>query len=130
MQWFPKISLHILEPQILSAGENVSRRDRRKLMGEKLYDLMTRMIFNTSNYKRTLYDSLLNASSIHGNNHKILEDSQRKVLSYKDILLKADILGQVISNSTSISQLVNYASSSCATAVLFWALQALEECPP
>ena len=130
VQWFPKITLHILQPQTLSAGENISSRDRRKVMGQKLYDLMTRMIFNTSNYKRTVYESFLNASIIHGKAHTILEDAQRNVFKYKDILLKADILGQAISKSTSLSQLVGLMlPSSGAAAILFWALQAFGRVP-
>lgn len=130
LQWFPKVTLHILAPQKLTAAKDISGRDRRKIMGEKLYDLMTRMIFNTSNYKKTLYQSLLNAGSIHGWSHLVLEDVERKSMSYSQIIMRSNILGQVISKVTKMSQIVGVMlPSSSAAVIMFWALQAFGRVP-
>jgi acyl-[acyl-carrier-protein]-phospholipid O-acyltransferase / long-chain-fatty-acid--[acyl-carrier-protein] ligase len=130
VQWFPKVTLHILPPQKLTADKDVSGRDRRKIMGEKLYDLMTEMIFNTSNYQKTLYQSLLNAGTIHGWSHRVLEDVERKPATYRQIITRAGILGQVISKTTKISQTVGVMlPSSSAAVVVFWALQAFGRVP-
>ena len=41
-------------------------RERRRMAGKLLADLMTEMMFATSNYRRTLFGALLDARRVHG----------------------------------------------------------------
>ena len=58
-----------------------------------LADLMTEMMFATSNYRRTVFGALLDARRVHGGRHVIVEDVERKPLTYNQLLVRALLLG-------------------------------------
>ena len=58
---FPKIRLTILPPRRFAIEGEMSARERRAIAGRRLYDVMSEMIFATSNLDRTLFDALLDA---------------------------------------------------------------------
>ncbi len=93
LHWFPKITIRILQPRKLQAAEDVHGRARRALMGKKLYDVMTDMIFESSDYRKTLFQSVLDAEVIHGSGHPIIVDVERKPLSYRQLIRRSFILG-------------------------------------
>ena len=65
-RWFPKITLTLLPPRKLAVDPALRGRARRQAIGLELYDLMTNMVFATTNYRRTLFEALLEARHIHG----------------------------------------------------------------
>jgi len=93
---FPKITISILPPQKFVVDKKFSSRELRAVNANKLYDIMTDMLFETSDYKKTLFSSLLDAKKIHGNNHKIIIDAQQKPLSYKNLIFRSFLLGKKI----------------------------------
>jgi len=52
-RWFPKITIQILEPRSFDVPKELKGRARRAAMGQKLYDLMADMMFET--HIRILY---------------------------------------------------------------------------
>ncbi|MDB2550901.1 1-acyl-sn-glycerol-3-phosphate acyltransferase, partial [Rickettsiales bacterium] len=93
---FPKITLKILEPLKFEVPDEITGRDRREANGNKLYDIMTNMIFESSDYKKTLFESLLDAKSIYGSNHEIAIDIDRKAITYDQLITRSFILGKQI----------------------------------
>ncbi|MFT6106739.1 MAG: acyl-[acyl-carrier-protein]-phospholipid O-acyltransferase, partial [Rickettsiales bacterium] len=91
---FPKISLKILEPVKFEVDEKITGRNRRAANSHKLYDIMTNMLFESSDYKKTLFGSLLDAKSIHGGKHEIIVDIERKPISYNQLITRSFVLGE------------------------------------
>ncbi|MDX8380868.1 MAG: AMP-binding protein [Ghiorsea sp.] len=96
LRWFPRITLTILPPEKMDFPENMNSRDRRQKAGEELTNIMREMVFTSSNYKKRLWDSLLDASEIHGKKHEVIEDLERTPLSYADIFTRSMVLQQIL----------------------------------
>lgn len=90
---FPRIHLTILPPQTFKLPEELPARQRRQLAGQKLYDLMSNLIFETSLNDDTLVEALLDARSIHGNK-AVLEDKDRRPITYGRIIQGMILLGR------------------------------------
>ena len=93
LRWFPKITLTFLPPVKFEQPEGVHGSALRQLQAEKLYDVMTDMMFKTSNIDRTLLNALLDARITHGG-RIILEDIQRNPLSYNRVIMGSLVLGR------------------------------------
>jgi acyl-[acyl-carrier-protein]-phospholipid O-acyltransferase/long-chain-fatty-acid--[acyl-carrier-protein] ligase len=65
-RWFPKITLTFLEPRNFEIPPEIRGRQRRHKAGIKLYDLMSQMLFDTSDLQKTLFTSIIDQSHIHG----------------------------------------------------------------
>ena len=100
LRWFPKITITLLPPRKLKAPDEIRGRDRRKYAGQLLTDIMNEVIFSTSNYKRTLFQALLDAKNIHGSKHIIAEDIERSPVSYQKLIHRSILLGDVLSPQT------------------------------
>lgn len=96
----PKITLTIYPSQELAVPAHVKGRKRRQLVGYKLYDVMTGMVFSNSNTQQTLFESLIDAKTMHGARYKILEDIDRAPITYQQLIMRSFILGGLIAKST------------------------------
>src|SRR6185295_20333379 len=103
---FPQITLTILRPRRFAIPPEIRGRERRRVAGKQLADLMTEMMFATSNYRRTLFEALLDASRVHGGRHVIAEDVERKPITYNQLLLRASVLGGLIARDTRRGEIV------------------------
>jgi len=129
-KWFPKVTITILEPKKLTAPEGMTGRRRREIVGNKLYDLMTDMVFETSPYKRTLFEALLDARDTHGRKMPILEDVEREPLSYDRLVLASFVLGARIAKRTQRGERVGlFLPNTNGMGVTFFALQAYGRVP-
>lgn len=96
LRWFPKISLCVLSPTRIVPPENIRGRERRKYAGQKLSEIMTEVIFTTSNYKKTVISALLDARRIHGGRHPVLEDVKRQPITYNGLIVRIYVIGQTL----------------------------------
>jgi len=129
-RWFPKITITIQDPQTFDLGGETVGRERRKLAGEKLHDVMTSLIFETRQTEQTLFQALLDARHIHGKTAKILEDVDRKPLTYDGLLLGSLVLGRRLSTITVKGENVGVLlPNSLAVATTFFGLQAVGRVP-
>ncbi len=104
LRWFPPITLTILPPRRLEIPPETRGRERRRVAGKLLADLMTEMMFATSNYRRTLFGALLDARRVHGGGHVIVEDVERAPLTYNQLIVRALLLGGIIAKETSAGE--------------------------
>jgi len=100
LRWFPKITLTFLPPVKPEAPAHLKGASLREFLADRLYDVMTDMMFRTSFADETLFQSLLGARNIHGKDHQILEDIQRTPLTYGRIVMASFILGRRLSALT------------------------------
>jgi acyl-[acyl-carrier-protein]-phospholipid O-acyltransferase/long-chain-fatty-acid--[acyl-carrier-protein] ligase len=127
---FPKITITILTPQKFEVAKEITGRNRRAANADKLYDIMTEMLFESSDYKKTLFSSLLDAAKIHGKNHEIIVDVERKPLTYKQLIARSFILGNQIAKETSENEYVGLMLPNMnASIVTFFAMHSINRVP-
>ncbi len=100
LRLFPKITIHISTPTHISAPDNLKGKSRREYCGHLLADIMTKMMFDTSLYRQTIFSSLLESRKIHGGRHRITDDLDRNRLSYNNLITRSIVLGQALKNMT------------------------------
>ncbi len=93
LRLFPTISINIQPPCKLEIPSQIKGRERRKYSGSVLADLMTEMMFVTSDYRQTIFSNLLKARRIHGGKHVIIEDLERRPFTYNNLITRTIILG-------------------------------------
>lgn len=123
LRWFPPVRLTILPPRKLQFDQDLTARERRRKAGEQLADIMTEMVFQTTPHDRRLWDALVEAEYVHGNDHLVLEDVERNPLSYRDLFTRAFLLGDLLKTrckGTVVGLLMPNMSSSLVT---FFGLQ-------
>lgn len=124
LRWFPRITINILSPTKLQPPANIKSRERRKYAGRMLADLMTEMMFATSNYQKTLISALLDARRIHGGPHRVLEDINRQPMTYNVLITAAFSLGNLLKGSTNNGEYVGVMLPNAArTVIVMLALQ-------
>ena len=130
IRWFPKISLTLLEPRTFDIAEDIKGRHRRHLAGVKLYDLMSEMLFDSSGFEKTLFQSLIDQSAIHGRKHFIAEDANRKPIRYGQLITKSFVFGNKIAKETKPGEYVGVMLPNMVSSIaVFFALQAKGRVP-
>jgi acyl-[acyl-carrier-protein]-phospholipid O-acyltransferase / long-chain-fatty-acid--[acyl-carrier-protein] ligase len=124
LRMFPKIKLTILPPQKFDIDKSITGRERRKIISEQLYQLMTHMMFASYGYHQTLFEKLLEASSVFRVRKKILFDIDLKPMDYNHLILSSFALGRVIKRKANVKTLGIMLPNSKASVVAFFACQA------
>ncbi|MEI7867512.1 MAG: AMP-binding protein [Candidatus Methylumidiphilus sp.] len=121
LRWFPAITLNVLPPVRLELPPEVEGDERRMRLGAMLEDLMTDMVFSTGDRNRTLFQALLDARKIHGGRRVMLEDMQRKPVTYNGLITRSLALGGKLAELTSPGEAVGVLlpGAIAAVAVLF-----------
>ncbi|KOR31245.1 2-acyl-glycerophospho-ethanolamine acyltransferase [Achromatium sp. WMS2] len=95
-RWFPKMTMHFLPARTLTIPDQIRGRKRRQYAGNRLYDIMSAAALESSDARYTLFQTLINASNLHGPKHIILEDITHKPLSYRQLITASLILGKAL----------------------------------
>lgn len=130
IRWFPKIYISILPPRKFIVDPTMSSRKRRQVIGNQLYDMMVEMLFRSTDYNKTLFQSLLEARAIHKGPTKILEDITRVVINYNQLISRCFIIGPYICRYTDYQEAVGVLLPNMTSAVIsFFSLQAYGRIP-
>jgi acyl-[acyl-carrier-protein]-phospholipid O-acyltransferase/long-chain-fatty-acid--[acyl-carrier-protein] ligase len=122
---FPKITITILPPVKFSSLEHMDNKAKRKYMGQALYDIMADMIFESSDYKNTLFQSLIEAAKIHGANKQIIQDFANNSVTYKQLILKSLTLANLIKKETADASYLGLMLPNMTDSIVtFYAMQA------
>ena len=80
--------------------------------------------------QKTLFSALLDASNSFGRQYKIIEDTTRKPISYRKIILQSILLGVYLKKQTNISSYIGIMlPNTIALSVLFFAIQFIGRVP-
>ena len=124
---FPRIKLTVLAPQRFDLSAAPSSRKRRALAAERLYEVMSGMMFATADLDRTLYQALIDARTVHGAKAFAVEDVKRKPLTYDKLLIGARVLGEALTPGTEVGEAVGVLLPNVNPAVVtFFALQRMQ----
>ena len=127
---FPKIIITILPPVKLDAPDESFSRQRRKYLGAKLYDIMSEMMFESTDYKKTLFQSLIDAAKVHGFGTPIMQDKDGNTNTYRQLLMKSYVLGGLMSKATTAGEYVGLMlTNAVGTAITFFGMQAYGRVP-
>jgi acyl-[acyl-carrier-protein]-phospholipid O-acyltransferase/long-chain-fatty-acid--[acyl-carrier-protein] ligase len=130
IRWFPRISVQFLKPRSFDIPPDLKGRKRRQFAGDRLYDLMAEMIFASSDYRRTLFQALIDAQHTQGPRHLVLEDMERRPLSYRGLIRASIVLGRAMAKATARGECVGVLLPNVVGAgVTFFALQAYGRVP-
>ncbi len=92
-RWFSKVVVTILEPTELKIDETLRGKARRMAAGAALYQIMSDLIFRTTDANRTILKAVAQAAKKHGMARVALEDPLSGSLSYRKLLIGARLLG-------------------------------------
>ena len=93
-RWFPRITVSVLEAQKFKPVGALPPRERRRRMGDRLYDIMTELEYRSGMDRRNLMQALMEAVALCGRRFPIAEDQDNHVLTYGALLLKLSVLGR------------------------------------
>ncbi len=123
-QVFPKIKMFVLPDCKIKVADGLPSREKRKQISLKLRDIMADMIYDTTDKKVPLFNSLLKAESLFGTDHKIALDMQKKTLTYGQFLFKCYVLGSAYKKEFRANKNVGLLlPNSLANVISFFALQ-------
>ncbi|WP_239025953.1 acyl-[ACP]--phospholipid O-acyltransferase [Sphingomonas paeninsulae] len=127
---FPKIKLTILQPRRFVIEGEMSARTRRAIAGRKLYDVMSEMIFATSDIDRSLFGALIDARKIHGRKAKVVEDIKREPMSYDRLIIASYALSRPLAAVTKPGEAIGVLLPNVAGVVVtLFGLQAIGRVP-
>ena len=128
--WFPKITITVLPPQRYHVPDEVKGRARRARISALLYDVMSGMMFETTERHRTLFQALQETKRRHGSAALAMEDINRKPLSLGRLIAASHGLGRVMAEGTEVGEAVGLLLPNVnGAAVSFFALQAMGRVP-
>ncbi|MGZ8191285.1 MAG: AMP-binding protein [Methylococcaceae bacterium] len=130
LRFFPKITIRILPPTCIYAPQDLKGKIRREYSGQVLADIMSKMMFTTSDYRQSIFASLLQAREIHGGGHLVAEDLERIPLSYNTLITRTIAIGNVLTSMTDAGENVGiFLPNSTKTLIVILGLQLHERIP-
>ena len=90
-RWFPKVTVTVLPPVKLAVAEELKGRWRRQAAGAALYEIMSDLVFRTTDTERTVFDAVVEAGEVHGWKRVSVEDPVTGSLTYKRMLMGAAV---------------------------------------
>jgi acyl-[acyl-carrier-protein]-phospholipid O-acyltransferase/long-chain-fatty-acid--[acyl-carrier-protein] ligase len=100
LRYFPKITLTFLPPVTLDADDQRKGHAQRQYLANRLYNIMTDMVFRTSPTGNTLLQALFDARATHGGGHVVVEDIRRTPQTFNRIVMGSLILGRKLAELT------------------------------
>jgi acyl-[acyl-carrier-protein]-phospholipid O-acyltransferase/long-chain-fatty-acid--[acyl-carrier-protein] ligase len=130
LRLFPKITVTVQEPRRIAVDPALRGRARRLAIGHRLYDIMAALIFETNATHGTLFEAVLAARRLHGRRQAIIEDIERRPLSYDRLVAASFILGRRLAPLAPPRERVGVLlPNSVGLALTFFALQATGRVP-
>lgn len=93
---FPSITLTIKSPVFFELPDNLTTRECREKTSSMLFDVMSDMTFENCRIDRTVFEALSDSMRMAGRFKKVLEDTQRKALSFFAVFMRSIILGRLL----------------------------------
>lgn len=127
---FPDITLSILPPKKINLTDGLTARQKRVEAGNKLYNMMIDLFYNTEKSEETIVEAILRCRRIFGKNHVMLEDIGFNPMTYNGMFLKGFVMGNYLAKFTDNQENVGILlPNSSAAVLLFLALELRNRVP-
>jgi acyl-[acyl-carrier-protein]-phospholipid O-acyltransferase/long-chain-fatty-acid--[acyl-carrier-protein] ligase len=124
--WFPKTTVTILPPVDLKVDQTLKGKARRQAAGAALQDVMTDSAVLTAPIDQSLFEALVLAKNTRDTGRPVLEDPLGGKLSYKKLIVGAQVLGTKIAPLAPQGAAVGVLlPNTVGVAVTFFALQTI-----
>src|SRR5205085_7446453 len=128
--WFPKITISILPPVKLNVDPNLRGKLRRITAGAAMQDVMIDAIVKNAMLDQTLFQGLVHAYKVHDTGKPIIADALGTSLTYRKLILGAQVLSHKLEAGTSVGDNVGVLlPNSAGVAVVLMALQTIGRVP-
>jgi acyl-[acyl-carrier-protein]-phospholipid O-acyltransferase/long-chain-fatty-acid--[acyl-carrier-protein] ligase len=117
---FPKIRMQVLAPEKLEIDPSIQGHGRRKAAAARMRDLMYKVSFACYDYEKTVFDAILQSAGLFGGNRVVLEDIRREPFTYRQLLMRAFILGGVLRKDTQPGERVGVLMPNVAAGVVVY----------
>ncbi len=127
---FTKVIITILPPVKFQPLSEMGSRDRRKYIGEALYNIMTDMMFESSGYQQLIFKSLIDAAKIYGFNHPIIQDANAEyALTYRQLIAQSFTFANLLTYIAPSEPIGLLLPNTAMSLSLFYGLQAANKLP-
>ncbi len=124
-RWFPKIIVTFMPPRRIVVEPSLRGRARRRAAGKALYDIMSDLIFATTNSRRTLFEAFEAGARQRRDGRAIVEDPISGPVKQRRFRLGVALLARKIVARTEVGETVGVMlPSASGGAVAFMAVQA------
>lgn len=124
--WFPKTTVTILKPRKLKLAKDLKGKARRQAAGASLQDIMVDTAMETARIDQTLFSALGEAMRLRDSGKHAVEDPIGGKLSYRKLILGAQVLGGVLDRRIPNEDVVGVMLPNAnGVAVTFFALQSI-----
>ncbi|MGY4345026.1 acyl-CoA synthetase (AMP-forming)/AMP-acid ligase II [Bradyrhizobium sp. GM7.3] len=128
--WFPRVTVTILPPVKLPVDAALKGKARRNAAGAALQDVMIDAMVKNAMLDHTLFEALGHAYRDRDTGKVIVEDALGTKLTYRKLILGAQVLSRKLENGTAIGENVGVLlPNSAGVAVVFMALQNIGRVP-
>src|ERR1700688_2808225 len=98
--WFPKVTISILPPVKLPIDQTLKGKTRRNAAGAALQDVMIDAMVKNAMLDHTLFEALAHAYRDRDTGKPIIEDALGTKLTYRKLILGAQVLSRKLENNT------------------------------
>jgi acyl-[acyl-carrier-protein]-phospholipid O-acyltransferase/long-chain-fatty-acid--[acyl-carrier-protein] ligase len=128
--WFPRVTVTILPPVKLPVDPSLKGKARRNAAGAALQDVMIDAMVKNAMLDHTLFEALGHAYRDRDTGKVIVEDALGTKLTYRKLILGAQVLSRKLETGTSVGENVGVLlPNSAGVAVVFMALQNIGRVP-
>ena len=128
--WFPRVTVTILPPVKLPVDETLKGKARRNAAGAALQDVMIDALVKNAMLDHSLFEALGHAYRDRDTGKVIIEDALGTKLTYRKLILGAQVLSRKLEAGTDIGENVGVLlPNSAGVAVVFMALQNIGRVP-
>ncbi|MFT4582271.1 MAG: acyl-[acyl-carrier-protein]-phospholipid O-acyltransferase [Gammaproteobacteria bacterium] len=117
-RWFPPVRITILAPRKISFPDELLGHARRTKAAAAMLHMMREIAYENAYEPVTLYRAILNASARHGPNRTIIEDATGVKLTYRQLLIRANVLSQFIAKDSEPGEHIGIMLPSTAAAIV------------
>lgn len=93
---FPKITITIMPPRTLECDAVIKGSKRREYLGLLLYDMMSELMFDSSDYRKNLLSSFLDAARLYDRHKRIIEDSDKNEATYSKLIKRTAQVAEIL----------------------------------
>lgn len=116
---FPKVKVTILAPRRLEVDPKLKGKQRRMAAGAALYEIMSELVFETTDMTQTIPEKLIHSAKKIGLRKLAVQDPVTGELSFGKLLTGAKVLAtkfdQILPDQTNIGVMLPNANGSAAT---------------